>query len=457
VTGSDSTTCCGIGNNGPCQTIDHAMELIDAAQARDVTINAAVNGGGGDWSAAEATHPIVLGWGVELSAPGVYFLDPNDPFGTGVAIFDVKNYSTNDQVGYASIVGTALDPVHVGFNAAGVQTIEQSTIQVETGNTLFIANASVNGNARLGTGTYAFYVAGGTLTFGGDHSGVKLGTVYIGNALGQSSIDGSRGIYCIGCTINDVSPGPGLSSVVIQGQEYSDIQAQDTCPLKSCGHLSVSITLTANPIIGVPPSRVGFTNCPAKQDGYGIAAVGQAEITFKNGTIQCLANAGVYLRESYAPVVDGGTPIVSIDNTIIQNTDIGIWATAGTATVTNTTINYNFYGVSQGTDGMNTGTIDLSGGGNTVACSSHKESSTGATFEGIDVYNSSALPLNASNVAWDTTSPDYFSCDSNSSTATCRCLAASCRANAPFDGMNAVTTEGGITMTGYTQSPNHCN
>jgi hypothetical protein len=434
------------------------MQLIDAAQARDVTINATVNGRGGDWSSEGA---IVLGWGVELSAPGVHFAGRLPGYdGTG-EIFDINNYSAADTLGYASIVGTALDPVYVGFNSDGTQTIEQSAIQVDTNRTLFIANASVNGNA--GIGANAIYVFKGTLTLGEDHSGQNLGTVYIGNALGQSSDDGWTGLYCVGCTINDVSPGYGQSSVVIQGQEYRDIQAQDTCPLDSCGHAAVSVTLTANPTIGVPPARVGFSNCTVKKDSYGVAAVGQATITFKNGTLQCLANAGIYLRESYAPLPDGGTPVVTIDNTTIQHTDVGISATAGTATVTNSAFSYNFYGVVQSNDGTNDGTIDLSGGGNTVVCSSNKESSAGATDEGVDVLNEGYAPLNASNVAWDTSSPDYFSCTDLTSTTTCRCLAASCRANAPFDGMNAVrtyggiTANGGITLTGSTQSPIYCN
>src|SRR5262249_29259604 len=49
VTGNDSTACCGLGGNTPCQTLSHAMTLIDAAQAQNVMLNATVDGGGGDW------------------------------------------------------------------------------------------------------------------------------------------------------------------------------------------------------------------------------------------------------------------------------------------------------------------------------------------------------------------------------------------------------------------------
>jgi hypothetical protein len=71
------------------------MALIDAAQAQNVTINATVNGVGGDWAAKE-TYPIVLGWGVELSAPWVFFLD-------------AKNGAT------------VTSPVHMKFGSQGIE------------------------------------------------------------------------------------------------------------------------------------------------------------------------------------------------------------------------------------------------------------------------------------------------------------------------------------------------
>jgi hypothetical protein len=451
VTGSDSTACCGIGANGKCRTLNHVMTLIDAAQTKNVTISATVDGGGGDWSSAEGAHPIVLGWGVELSAPGVYFLDPNDPASNGPEIFDVTAYSANDTVGYASIVGTATNPIHIGFNSAGTQTKDANTIGVENGSTLYVANASVNGNATTLNITTFFVNGGGTLTLGADQSGANPGTVQIGNSLGATATDGWTGITCgfnkklsLGCTVNDLSPGPGLSGVVIQGQENIDIDAEEFA----------KISLTANPVIGVAPSKAGFGNCPQKTDFLGVLAQGQVTLTFQNGVMQCIAGDGFELVASQN---GNANPSVTIDNTIIQNTDLGIYASAGTATVTNTTINYNFVGVQQDRDFNNhNGTIDLSGGGNTVVCSQKQESSTGSSNEGIDVYNSSASTLNASNVAWDTTSPDYFSCTNTSTTATCSCKASSCSATAPFDDMDAVTIDAGITTTGNTQAATTC-
>jgi hypothetical protein len=442
VSGSNATACCGIGTNGACQTINKAMELIDAAQAKNVTINATVDGGGGDWSAPEGPF-IMLGWGVELSAPGVYFTDNAG----GGEIFDISN-TWDDTVGYASIVGTVTSPVNIGFDSTGAQPNDAYAIVVDPNNTLFIANASVNGSASNTYNTAAFLVnAGATLTLGQDQAGVNTGTVNIGNSLGAHATNGSEGILCqtdgvsLGCTIND-APLVGQSSVVIQGQESIGIDAYDFA----------NITLSSNPVFGIAPSDAGFLQCAHKPDTVAIRAQGQATITLMNATIQCIAGDGFKLQSSA-----NGNPSVTIDKATIQNTDLGIWASAGKATVTNSTIQYNFNGVQQDTDGTNNGAIDLSGGGNTVVCSSNKESSAGSANEGIDVSNTSTANLNASNVAWDTTGPDYFECTGNTSTATCTCLAASCSDAGPFDDMDAVDfNDAGINTTGATQAATHC-
>jgi hypothetical protein len=453
TTGSDATPCCGIGANGPCQTLTHAMALIDAAQAQNVTINATVNSGGGDWTSAD-TYPVALGWGVELNAPGVFFLDP---MGSGGAhnpeTFDVGPCSASDTVGYASIVGSATSPVGVGMDSANTQqTDDVATIAVETGTTLYIANAGVNGSVDNPDSSEAFLVAaGGALVLGRDQPNLVTGTVTIGNALGAEATDGKRGIVCAtdgvgsGCTIQDATL-VGQSSVVIQGQETLDLDAEDFA----------SISLTSSPVIGVPPSAIGFNNCPQKRDAIGSQAVllnGLAAVTFNNGTVQCLGGTGFLLQASA-----NGAPTLSLDSSIIQNTELGIAATAGTATVTNTTLNYNVIGVEQSQDSSgNNGSIDLSGGGNTVICSSNQETSLGTVSPGIDVYNTSTANLNASNVAWDTASPDYFDCDVNFS---CTCNLTSCTTAAGADDMDAVedsTALGGITTTGASQSPSGCN
>jgi hypothetical protein len=443
MNGSD-VACCGYGTRAACQTIGQAMQLIDSAQAQNVTINATVDAGGGDWASAE-TYPVALGWGVELSAPGVFFLDANKT--NGASIFDIKFYSSSDTVGYASIVGTAASPVGVGMNAANSsQTDANAAIAVEKGNTLNIANARVNGSANNPDSLEAISVHGGaSLMLGQDHAGAVTGTVTIGNALGAKATDGLGGIVCLadtthqlGCTINDAQIAP-TSSVVIQGQEGIDIDIEDYA----------SVSLTSDPVVGVAPSTRGFGNCPQKNDAMGskpsILVNGLATLTFKNGMVQCIGAPAFRLQSSA-----NGSPTVTIDQTVVQNTDVGIYASAGTATVTNSTMQFNFIGVWQDTDGTHNGTIDLSGGNNTVVCSNKSESSQGTLDAGIDVFNSSGKKLNASNVAWDTSGPDYFTC--NWTLTSCVCDIASCTNTAGSDDMDAVTLDAGITTTGAAQS-----
>ncbi len=378
-------------------------------------------------------------------------------------MFEVTNLGlgTTD---YASIVGSATSQVGLGMNQANtIQTAVSYTIDVDNNATLYIANASVNGSAGgAGNLASAIYVAPtGALWLGQDQAMAVTGTVNIGNSLGQHATNGFVGIICdsdfvsLGCTIND-APLVGQSAVIIQGQEASDLEAE----------VGANVSLTAHPIIGIPPTAVGFTNaanatgCAGKNDGIqsldAIDIFGNANFTFKNGTIQCIVGDGLY-------VAGGGTyglPSITIDSTTIQNTDIGIYAQAGTITVSNTTINFNYIGVQQDTDGTDNAAIDLTGagvGGNIVVCSSNAESSQGATNPGIDVYNTSTVNLAADDVAWDTSGPDYFSCDS--AFASCTCNNAACTVTPGADGMDAVedsTNLGGVTTTNNTLSTITC-
>ena len=451
--GSDSTACCGIGTAGACQTLTQAMALIDSAQAQNVTINASVGGAGGDWTSNEI-YPVALGWGVELNAPGVFFYDAPGPNGKNrVATFDIKLYSANDTAGYASIVGSAKAPVGIGMDSANDQTDDVSAIQVEDKNKLFIANASVNGSiGNIHSQQAILLVAGATLTVGQDQSAGVTGTVQVGNALGSKATDGYQGIVCAtdgvsGCTINDAAL-VGQSSLIIQGQHQTDLLADDLA----------TINLTSSPVIGVPPKATGFKQCKQKSDGIGNIAVqvsGLSTVTFNNGTIQCIGGAGMQLQATKK-----GAPTVSIDSSLIQNTETGISALGGTVTVTNSTVNFNYVGVQQSDDGAgNSGSIDLSGGGNTVVCSSNGESSQSAKSPGISVSNASSGALKASNVAWDTSGPDYYDCDYPGFTS-CTCNNTSCTVSAGSDGMDAVedsTNKGGVTTTGNTLSSITCN
>ncbi len=445
-----TSACCGFGGRNPCQTISHAMKLIDAAGAQTVTINATLNGKGGDWPASE-TYPIVLGWGVNLKAAGIYFSDQN---GKQTSIFDIKAYSGNDTIASASIVGSTGNVVHIGFNSAGGQSTDTASIAIESGGALNLAAAQVNGSAVSKT-TAILVNAAGTLVMGDNQFGDVTGQVTIGNSAGKSASDGYDGIVCgtnsgMGCTISDVSI--GSSTVVIQGQEDHDIDAEDYAV----------ISLTGNPMVGVPPSMVGFKQCAFKLDASAhndeaILLHGTAMMTFAGGTVECISGDGFMLTSSA-----NGKPSLALRKATIQNTENGIHAMAGTASVSNSNIVYNYNGVEQDTDGTNIGSIDLSGGTiggtNTVACISSAESVSASPGSGIAVLNTTTATLNASNVDWDTSGPDLFSCNAALTTCACESSGSGCSTSPGSDGMDAVyEASGTITTTGNGLSTLSCS
>jgi len=462
--GSDATACCGIGGNSPCQTLTQAMKLIDSARAQNVTIIATVGGAGGDWAPAKEVYPIVLGWGVELSAAGIFFTDLSG----AAEIFDVKFYSTSDTVGYASLAGTGANQVSIGMDSLGNQSTDASAIEVEAQSSLYIANASVNGSASKKTAAITVN-AGGTLWLAEDQSANVTGTVTIGNDLANSKTDGYNGLVCVsanglGCTISDATLKGGSSSVVIEGQEGVDIDAED----------NAVVTLTSSPIVGIAPSKTGFTNCASKPDSVkakteAILLNGSATMTFTNGTVQCISGDGFLLQ---AADKLASTPTLSLDRSTIQNTEYALYATAGSATIKSSTIEYNYNGVMQGTDSTNSATVDLSGGGagtNTVVCSNSAESIYGVG--GLDgtpavcVLNTTTNTLDADNVNWDTNDaaspppdePDLFSCGATLLTCSCENTDLICTNGDGVDGMDAVyTSTGTITQTGAGLSAADC-
>jgi hypothetical protein len=436
ATGNDNAGCCGVGTNPPCQTLTRAMALIDSARATNVTIHATIRSGGGDWSPSGEIYPIVLGWGVELNAPGVFFLDPD---GGHNEILDVAFYSAHDTVGSASVVGNASSPIGIGMNAANTQQMDDgAALAVEKGAMLYVANATVNDRATAGN--FALYraailVNGGALVLGQDQSGTTMGTVQIGNALGNVATDGWDGIDCYGAVgapgiVRDVKVPGNASAVVVEGQNDTDIFA-DMC----------AVSLEANPVLGVN-SGGSWGSCGQKHDGTGFVAL-ESTATLQAVTIQCIKYQGVQLEAKAALIMDGGT---------ITNCSIGLFTqSGGSVTAMNSLIGHNFVGAWQDLDG----TVDLSGGGNTVICNSKLEGDAFLTgFPGMDVYNYSTTVLNASNVTWDTAGPDFFKCDY--AIQNCSCNNASCATPAGGDDMDAVedsTNLGGITTAGNRRSP----
>ncbi len=465
--GNDNTGCCGVGTHTPCQTLTHAMALIANAQASGITITATVDGGGGDWDPAAEVYPILLGWNVELNAPGVFFVDPTSVLGVSFnqSIFYVAILGPGD-ADSASLFGTAASPISVGMNSTNLtaddQTDDVSAIAVETGATLYLANATLNGSFYNTDNRQSILVnAGATLIVGQDRSTTVSGTVTIGNALGVASTDGFQGIVCAtqspnqGCTIQDV-PLVKQSSIVIQGQEGLDLDAEDFA----------NVNLSSAPVFGIPPTAVGFSNengvgCATKLDENGFTQTGLAVLlngavtmALSGATVQCVGGTA-FLLQSTA----NGSPKLTIDSSTIQNTDLGIDAQAGKATVTHTTFRYNYLGVFQEPDpiAIGYGTIDLSGGGNTLICNSYVESSTSNLAPGIGAYNLSPFNLAADNVTWDTSAPDTFTCDTYFN---CTCNLTTCTNTAGNDGMDAVEDSvylGSITTTGNGLAATTCN
>jgi hypothetical protein len=402
------------------------MSLIDMAGAANVTIAATIDGGSGDWTPSGETYPIILGWGAELSAPGVYFFDPSLDGGHD-AVFNVQIYSNKDSLGSASIIGTAANPIGVGMNAANTE--HTNDVQaIEVNSTLYLANANVNGSEASFTSAI-MVAATGTLVLGADQSNANSGTVFVGNALENFMTDGYVGIVS-GGTVRDVAMSGTTSSVVVQGQNGFDFFLTDG-----------SLTLSSNPVIGIAPTKAGFGACNIKHDGDGVVVFG-GNVSLTNATVQCLGASGVGMA--------GGTATVS--NSLIQNCDFGVAVVAGSLSLASSTIIYSVVGVQQ----QGGAAVDLSFGGNTVVCSSISEDPLEqyAAF-GMDVYNSGQNVLNASNVAWDTAGPDTFTCNGDISNLTsCSCNLTTCATSPGSNDMDAVTIDGGtITTTGNTQSP----
>ena len=439
LAGSDATPCCGFAGAPPCQTLTHAMSLIEAAGAHNVTLIATVGSDGGDWPLDIESSPFTLGGGLELVAPGVYFQNIE------IATAPSDTFSES-----ASIVGTAAHPVVIGISTTGDTSNTTASIVVQPGNTLYIANARLYSDPS--DFTSALDVLGGaTVVLGQDQSAGVTGTVYVGDPAiaGANGVEceGGGNAYAQGCTISD-APLSGMNSVVIQNEAGSLFYAW------SASSSLASISLASAPIFGEAPSSTGFGKCPAKS-GNGIELDGNVSMTLENGTVQCLDGFGVELDNALGPSF---LPSLMLSHTTIQNTDTGLLVSAGNATISSSILRYNYVGVWEATNGSNpSGTVDLSGGGNSVVCTSSSEASPyqERAFPAMAVLNTTSATLNASNVSWDTAGPDQFMCDPTGTI--CTCELPSCTNPGGVDGMDAVDmSTGTITTTGNELSLADC-
>jgi len=339
----------------------------------------------------------------------------------------------------------------IGISATGEMPSSGASIVVERGNTLYIANAKLYSSVT--NQANAITVLGrASLVLGQDQSAGVTGTVYVGDPAIQSY----SGILCgydtaSGCTISD-APLQGMSSIVIQNLKGYSLYAD----AEDLGGEPATISLTSAPILGEPPSSIGFGKCPAKSGG-GIELYGNVNMTFENGTMQCLQGFGLGM-DGFA---DAG-PSVTVSNTTIQNTDFGVIASAGNLTISSSIIRFNYVGVWQRDIGeIAPPTIDLSGGAlggsNTVVCTSSSEAPADEqlAFPAIAVLNMTSATLNASNVSWDTPGPDQFICGPTGTM--CACEIAVCENPGGVDGMDAVNmSTGAITTTGNKLSSTIC-
>ncbi len=453
ILGDDAVACCGTPGKQPCQSITHAMVVVAAAQLRDVTLLATVDGGAGGWGSPTETYPILLGWGAELKAPGVGFGDPR--WGPGAnpnrIIFTIGRVSSNDDVGYASLVGTDTASNWLFI----LQPTNLMDIQVQSGSTLYLANVLIDntviGVPITGTGSAIDVAAGASLVLGADKAGAVTGTVELSSVYtGIECEGGEQGD--LGCSVSDV-PLNGASSLLIA----SDDVGTDTVNVGISAGDNTSISLKSAPNIGYELEPFGQLNCglgpkPAPGVGQGVVLNGTASMTFENGRVGCIHNQAFYLEAS-----PSGVPSLTLSNTLITETGLGVYASAGTAIISGSIFQDNGGGVEQDTDGTNSATIDLSGGGvdgggNVIVCSNKVWS---AVAPGVSVLNRTSLPLNASNVSWDTSGPDVFECDAQ--LRNCACESSGCSAVPGSDSMDAVyESTGTITTTGNQLSPVVC-
>ncbi len=476
ATGTDAA-CCGYGSVGSCQTLTRAMSLVNGLNSLTpgtvATITATVNAGSGDWTNNE-TYPISLGWGVQLTAAGVYFTDTAG----GATIFDIAlQPGETTPANPVTLQGNGnLTPnaIVIGSDTLGNLTSDASAITVEANETLNVAFANVyeaTGNAGISvlssaTLTLDQNASGGALNLGPFAGGVLPNGTAISPALGN-------GIACTG-TISD-SNSTAAHSVVGTGQAIS-IDAESGCAL----------TLTDNPTFGWPTiggytgAGSGCTGNPTPMDGIGVLANGSATVSLSNASATCMIQYGIEANDSNATAA---LPSVTLSNVTIENcAQAGVYAAAGSVTVSSGTIDHNFIGVDQENDAiLDTVGVTLNDGtmtnNTTVICNSNQET-TGTGNPGIDVYNNSSGVMTADYVNWDnwydpngdatvSDSTDVFYCDATftcqcevfDSTATPACIntAGSNDMDLVLGGSTDSTPRGSQTSTNGAQAANACN
>jgi len=485
--GVDGNACCGFGKGNSCQTLTRAMQIVSGLNSLQpgtlVTLAANAGRGSSDW--ANEPYPVSLGWGVTLSAPGVYFGDQSG----AAEIFNIE-LQTGEAAGNPVTIGVPFikpgDQIVIGSDSQGNLTNDSVSISVAANQTLDILNAQVYEAARPSPclappcgGSGIAVLDSATLNVGFDPNGNNA-ILYLGgpmpnggtiNYLDQAGP--ATGILCFG-TVTD-SP-TGTTPSLIGRAQYLSIDAEDGC----------SVSLFEDPVFGTDSTGSGWTNAgtgcfnsPPPDTSAILANGSNAQVALYGATVQCMLGDGIDVTYSSnaglaQPTVTVAPDMNSGAASVIQNcSGAGVHANAGTVNVIGTTIRYNFMGVQAETDvngnnpsiALNDGTGNPQTSNTAVICSSNQEN--GNANPGIDVYNNSAGAVQADYVNWDqwydpngggtATSTDVFYCD-DTFTCTCQTLDSSsnpvCVTTAGSDDMDVVLGTVGGTPTGTVSSNN---
>jgi hypothetical protein len=405
--GSDQG-CCGTPAN-PCRTLTTALQHIVSVRQSGVTLHAAVNGGGGDWTGAEQ-WPVKLTLGVTLHAPGVFFA----PTGPAKA-FVVASNGPSDVAG-VTIEGDATAGVYtyVGFDSTGAHAAG-TTVAVDDAQGPTKALPLTLDWVWLNGSQIGLDIGPGATVDGPVRPGVTQDTNLIGGFPGTSTPSGSVGIHCLG---DSSSPAIFNGRIAVSFQD-TDVVAGDFCSM-FFDHANFGLS----PVAGA---------CMSKPDGLGIQVTGSGAVSTATARISCILGDGVAVESASG----NGAPAFAGDTTTLENCGCaGLHVMAGTGALFFSTVLHNHYGVVQETGGQVNGNIFQQ---TTIACATSQEPGTcfGDGNPGVDVWNHSPALMYANNTQWDHAPPDLLICSDQF--VSCVCNGGTCGGTG-YDGTDMAIT-----------------
>jgi hypothetical protein len=167
---------------------------------------------------------------------------------------------------------------------------------------------------------------------------------------------------------------------------------------------------------------------------------------------------GITLRSNPDAAVN--SPSVTFKGTIRNTGCVGAYAEVGTLNITGSTIQDNHFGVVQRSALSSTDAADALitlVGPNTFKCNGKAEPGLCCTTEdcpnGVDIWNNSGLPLNATNNFWSSSPVSQCRCDENQEN--CACSGSAVGETTPPDGLGVLRSPyagsdtGTVDITGY--------